>query len=109
MLRASHSRPFTQIWMRNGNQVWMRALHEAEPRMDLIVVEVQALAIARFCLDPLAGTVAHDLKRPARLYSGQHADQPLLYVVARGDPAGDVLFVAGGRGQVLHRSPDLPG
>jgi hypothetical protein len=26
MLRASHSRPFTQIWMRNGNQVWMRAL-----------------------------------------------------------------------------------
>jgi hypothetical protein len=83
--------------------------HETEPRVDLIVVKVQALAISRLCLDPLAGTVAHDLKRPARLNCGQHTDQPALDVVARGNPAGDILFVSGGRGQVLHRPSALPG
>jgi hypothetical protein len=77
--------------------------------MDLIVVEVQALAIPRLCLDPLAGAVAHDLKRPARLNCGQHTDQPALDVVGCGNLAGDILFVARRRGQVLHRSADLPG
>jgi hypothetical protein len=77
--------------------------------MDLIVVEVQALAIARLCLDPLAGAVAHDLKRPARLNRGQHTDQPVLDVVGRGNLACDVLFGAGGRGQVLYWPSAPPG
>jgi hypothetical protein len=77
--------------------------------MDLIVVEVQAFATPRLCLDPLAGAVAHDLKRPTRLNRSQHADQPFVDVVGCGDPACDVLFVAGGRGQVLHWPSALPG
>jgi hypothetical protein len=91
MLRASHSLPFRQIWIRNGNQVWVRA--QAEPRMDLVVVEVQAFAIPRLCLDPLAGTVTHGLKRPVRLNRRQHADQPVLDVLGRGDLACDVLML----------------
>jgi hypothetical protein len=77
--------------------------------MDLIVVEVQALAIPRLRLDPLAAAVAHDLKRPARFNRGRHADQPFVDVVGRGNRASDILFVAGGRGQVLHRPSALPG
>ena len=82
--------------------------HEAEPWMDLIVVKVQALAIPRLCLNAFVGAVAHDLERPARLYRGQHADQPCVDLVGRGNLACYVLFGAGRRGQVLHWPSALP-
>ena len=53
-------------------------MHEAEDRMDLVVVEIQALAMTRPQLQMLGLAVADDVIRQAGFDRRQDADQALL-------------------------------
>ena len=78
-------------------------MHEAEHRMNMVVIQKQALAMTRYQLQTFAVMVAHDLIRQAGFDRGKNADQPLLDAVGPGDLAGDVLLAGRTRSQIADR------
>lgn len=76
-------------------------MHEAKGRVHLVMVEMQAFAVARLQFDGLGSAVARDLIRQAWLDRGQDADLALLDVVRPDDFAGLVFFVDGARIQIV--------
>ena len=70
-------------------------MHEAEQRMHLVVVEMQALPVPRQQSQTPALPIAHDVIRQAGLNSGDDADQTLFDPVLPGDRAGDGFLVGG--------------
>jgi len=83
-------------------------VHEAEDRVDLVVVQMQALArpVAHLQLPALG--VGDDLERHAGIDAAQDADQPLLDVVAGGDRAGDVLLAILPGVEIADLAPQVP-
>lgn len=83
-------------------------MHEPEPRVDLVMIEEQTLAVAWFETQFFGCAVAHDLKRLALLDSRQDADQPFLDAVRQSDRAGDLFLVGAARRQITHRPAGAP-
>jgi len=77
--------------------------------MDLVVVEVQALALAVVDLQLVRLVVLVDLEGHTGIDAAQHADQAALDVVAGGDLTGDVLLAVLGRVEVADLAALLPG
>jgi hypothetical protein len=77
-------------------------VHEAEDRVDHVVVQVLALAVGVEQFQ-LALAVAADVVAPAGLDGGQHADQPPTDAVPPGDLAGPAFLGARRTGQVNDR------
>ena len=73
---------------------------EAEDGVDLVVVQVQALALAVGDLQPPGAVVLVDLEGQARVHAAEHAAESLLDAVAGGARAGDVLLAVLGRVEV---------
>src|SRR5207244_12160858 len=78
-------------------------MHEAEQRMDLVVVQVQALAAARLEIDELALALPHDLVAQAGLDGADPADQALADPVGPSDLARHRLLAHPARRQVADR------
>jgi hypothetical protein len=95
-------------------------VHEAGHRVDLVMIQMQALAVTWDQLQAFGLGVAHDLIPQAGFDSGEDADQSLLDAVRPGDFAGDLFLVGGARSQIADRPrrvfgqclrcvPQLPG
>jgi hypothetical protein len=82
-------------------------VHEAEDGMDLVVVQVQALALAVADLQLAGLVVLVDLEGHAGIDAAQHADEAFADVVAGGDLPGDVLFAVLGRIEVTDLAAQL--
>ena len=75
-------------------------MHEPEDRMDLVVVEVQAPAVAWPQVQVFGLPVAYDVIRQARLNGREDADQALLDAVLPGNRPGAIFLADGARRQV---------
>src|SRR5262245_20722960 len=72
-------------------------VHEAEDRVDLVVVEVDALTLPVVDLQLPGLMVLANIERHARIDAAEHADQPFPDAVAGSNLASDVLLaVLGG-------------
>ena len=72
-------------------------VHEAEDRVDLVVIQVQALALAVMDFQFAGLAILGHLEGHAGIDAAQHADQSGAYAVAGSNFASDVLFaIAGG-------------
>ena len=78
-------------------------VHEAERPVDVIEIEMQALAFAGDRVDLFADAIPMDVVRATRFDARQHTDQAVGDAVARHDRAGDGFFAGGGGGHILER------
>lgn len=86
-----------------GEPTGQPCVHEAEGRVDEVVVVVQALAAGGHQPQHLRVTVAADVIRPEYFHGAEHADQPFPHAVPRGNLAGRVFLADRRTGQVPQR------
>src|SRR3974390_820707 len=67
-------------------------VHKAEDRMNLVVVQVEALALAVGNLQLLGVTVVNDLEGGTGIDTAQHANEAALDAIPGGNLPCDVLF-----------------
>ena len=77
--------------------------------MDLVVIQVQALALAVLDLEFVRPVVLVDLERHTGIDTAQHADQAFLDAVAGGDLPSDVFLAVLGGVEVADLATVLPG
>ncbi len=76
-----------------GRPTLNAGVHEAEDRIDQVMVEGESLAEAGHQLQTFGVSVPVDLEAGARLDRGEHGDEPGFDAVAKSDAAGDGLLV----------------
>ncbi len=90
---------------RKGKPGLNAGVQKAKHRMYPVVVQEEALAVARLQFQFLGLAVAVDLEAPARLYATQHTHQPVVNPFLGRDAAGDLFLAHLAGGQVLHGPP----
>ena len=88
---------------RKGKPGLNAGAHEAQHRVHPVVVQEEALAVARLQFQFLGLAVAVNLEAPARLHTTQHAHQSVANPFPGRDAAGHFLLARLAGGQVLHR------